>query len=349
VATIFDVARAARVSASTVSHVVNGTRFVSDDARARVQSAIESLGYRPNALARSLRRGRSHTLGLILPDSANPYFAEIGRELETAAFEAGFSVVLCNSGNDPEKERLYVNVLARNQVDGILLVAAGDRAEIVPSLSEKELPVVMLDREAARPGLDCIIADNVAGGRLATHHLVELGHRRIACVSGPPRVSSSAQRLAGYRKALAEAGLRFDARLVRPGDFRPESGWAAARKLLALPRPPTAIFACNDLMAMGVLRAAHELGRSVPGELAVIGYDDIELSRYTIPPLSTVAQPKREMAREALRLMTQRLGSGSPGPVPQRLRLPVSLTVRQTCGGTVPGPVNHGREVMGGG
>ncbi len=330
-ATIHDVARRARVSASTVSHVVNGTRFVSAATRARVEDAIGSLGFRPNALARSLRRGQSHTLGLILPDSANPFFAEMGRELETSAFEAGFSVVLCNTENDREKERLYLNVLVRNQVDGILLVATGDRGDLRAALARDELPVVILDREASRPGLDSVIPDHFSGGLIATRHLLSLGHRRIACIGGPARLSSSVQRLAGYRQAMQDAGVRGFEELVRHGDFHPEAGWAAARQLLRGVRPPTAIFACNDLMAFGVLRAAVELGRSVPGELAVVGYDDIELSRYTVPPLTTVAQPKREMAREALRLMTRRIqGASLP---PQRRPLPVSLVVRQTCGG----------------
>jgi LacI family transcriptional regulator len=330
-ATIHDVARRARVSASTVSHVMNGTRFVSEATRARVEDAIEALGFRPNALARSLRQGQSHTLGLILPDSANPYFAEIGRELETSAFEAGYSVVLCNTENEPEKERLYVNVLIRNQVDGILLVATGDLGDSVEALVEDGFPLVTLDREASRPGCDSVIADHFHGGQLATRHLLSLGHRRIACIAGPAGLSSSAQRLAGYRKAMQEAGERADDGLVRHGDFHPESGWAATRQLLRGARPPSAIFASNDLMAMGALRAAHELGRSVPEDLAVVGYDDIELSRYTIPPLSTVAQPKREMAREALRLMTRRIEAGQ---LPARKRpLAVSLVVRRTCGG----------------
>ncbi len=330
-ATIHDVARRARVSASTVSHVVNGTRYVSEATRARVEGAIRALGFRPNALARSLRRGKSHTLGLILPDSANPFFAEIGRELQTSAFEAGFSVVLCNTENDREKERLYLNVLVRNQVDGILLVATDDRSDFLEAMIGSELPLVTLDREATRPGLDSVIADHLSGGLLATRHLLALGHRRIACLAGPARLSSSAQRLAGYRKALAGAGVRPLDELVHHGDFHPESGWAAARRLLRGARPPTAVFACNDLMAIGVLRAADELGRRVPEDLAVVGYDDIELSRYTIPPLSTVAQPKQEMAREALRLMARRIEAGPLRP--QQRRLPVSLVVRQTCGG----------------
>jgi LacI family transcriptional regulator len=330
-ATIHDVARRAGVSASTVSHVVNGTRFVSAGTRTRVEHSIEALGYRPNALARSLRRGQSHTLGLIVPDSANPFFAEIGRELEASAFEAGFSVVLCNTENDREKERLYVNVLVRNQVDGILLVAADDRSGVLRAHLGGKMPLVTLDREASRPGLDCVTADHFSGGLLATRHLVGLGHRRIACIAGPAGLSASAQRLAGHRKALQEAGLRGGDDLVRHGDFRPESGWAAARKLLRGARPPTAIFACNDLMAMGALRAADELGRRVPDDLAVVGYDDIELSRYTTPPLTTVAQPKREMAREALRLMSRRIGAGAVRP--QKRQFPVWLVVRETCGG----------------
>jgi LacI family transcriptional regulator len=327
VTNILDVARRARVSASTVSHVVNGTRFVSDDSRSRVERAIEALGYRPNGLARSLRRGRSHTLGLVVPDSANPFFAEVGREIEAAAFEAGFSVVLCNTENDRERERLYLNVLARNQVDGVLLVAAGERSGFLRGA----LPLVALDREASGTGIDCVIADHRSGGQLATRHLAALGHRRIGHVAGPTRVSSSAARLAGYRDGLRQAGLPFDGALVRHGDFHPESGRAAARELLALTDPPTAIFAGNDLMAFGVLRAAAEAGRAVPRDLALVGYDDIELARYAVPALTTVAQPKREMAREALRLMARRLGAGRLEP--QERLLPVSLEVRQTCGG----------------
>ena len=330
-ATIVDVARRARVSPSTVSHVVNGTRFVSADARARVQRAIDALGYRPNGLARSLRRGQSRTLGLILPDSANPFFAEIGREIETSAFERGYSVVLCNTENDREKERLYVNVLVRNQVDGIILVATGNRSNLLQSLLPGKLPLVILDREASSPGLDSVIADHFSGGLLATHHLASLGHRRIGCIAGPSRLSSSEQRVRGYRKALERSGLCVEEDLIRQGDFHPQSAWSAARTLLSLPRPPTAIFACNDLMAFGVLRAADELGRRVPRDLAVVGYDDIELSRYSIPPLTTVVQPKREMAQEALRLLTRRIGAGSRKP--ERRLLPVSLEVRQTCGG----------------
>lgn len=340
--TIHDVARRAGVSTSTVSHVVNGTRFVSDGTRARVEDAIRTLGFRPNALARSLRRGRSHTLGLILPDSANPFFAEIGRELETSAFEAGLSVVLCNTEGDREKERLYAGVLARNQVDGIVLVATTDRSAFLRTELAGRLPLVILDREASRPGLDCVVADHFRGGGLAARHLVALGHRRLACIAGPAGLSSAEQRLAGFRKALQEAGTGDRNAAVCHGDFHPASGWDLARKLLRGPQPPTAVFACNDMMALGVLRAAHELGHRVPDDLAVVGYDDIELSRYSVPALTTIAQPKREMAREALNLLLRRIDEEKVGP--QKRKMPVSLLVRQSCGGARQAlPVEEGR------
>jgi len=329
-ATIVEVAKRARVSTSTVSHVINRTRFVSDEARARVEAAIAALGYRPNSLARSLRVGQSHTLGLVLPDSANPFFAELGREIEQAAFEAGFSVFLCNTENDPEKERRYLNVLARKQVDGIVVVASDERADALRALARHGAPVLVMDR--LRPGLalDSVLADHVGGARLATRHLARLGHRRIGFVGGPSHVSSSIQRLAGHREALEEAGLPFDEALAVSGDFHPESGRSAAQRLLDLSRPPTAILACNDLMAIGVLRAAAERGRVVPRDLAVVGYDDIELSAFTVPPLTTVAQPKREMGRRSVRLLAGRIRDERLPP--QHQLLPVTLTVRESCG-----------------
>jgi LacI family transcriptional regulator len=329
-ATIVEVARRAMVSTSTVSHVVNRTRFVSPAARARVEAAIEALGYRQNALARSLRCGQSHTLGLVVPDSANPFFAEMGRAIELAAFEAGFSVILCNTENDRDKEQLYLSVLAKKQVDGIILIASDERSDSVKRLLSGWLPVVAMDRERLGLALDTVLADHRLGGRLAAQHLIGLGHRRIACITGPRRLSPSVQRLAGYRRALREADIPLDEALVVRGDFHAASGAAAARALMELSRPPTAVFACNDLMAMGVLSAAAATGRRLPADLAVVGYDDIELAPFTTPSLSTVAQPKREMGREIVRLLVNRMGDERLPP--QRKVLPVALQIRESCG-----------------
>jgi LacI family transcriptional regulator len=329
-ATIVEVARRARVSTSTVSHVVNRTRFVSPASRGRVEAAIQELGYRPNALARSLRVGQSHTLGLVIPDSANPFFAEVGRAIELAAFEASFSVILCNTENDRAKEQLYLSVLAKKQVDGIVLVAADERGDSARSLLRGQVPVVAMDREHPGLTLDEVLADHRLGGRLATRHLLALGHRRIGCITGPARLSPSVQRLAGYRRALREAGMPFDDALVVQGDFHPAAGAAAARALLQLPRPPTAVFACNDLMALGVLSAAAAAGRRVPDDLAVVGYDGIELAAFATPSLTTVAQPKGEMGREIVKVLLNRIRDR--GLPPQREVLPVELQVRQSCG-----------------
>ncbi|HET9553497.1 MAG TPA: LacI family DNA-binding transcriptional regulator [Anaeromyxobacteraceae bacterium] len=329
-ATIVDVARRAGVSPSTVSHVLNRTRFVSADARRRVEEAVEALGYRPNALARSLRSGRSHTIGLVLPDSGNPFFAELAREIQLAAYDAGYSVVLCNTENDVEKERGSVALLMRTQVDGIVLVAVDERGDALRSLARQALPVVVMDRERPDLALDTVLTDHRQGGLDATRHLLALGHRRVACVAGPAGLSPSALRLGGYRQALEEAGLPYDAALVRHGDFHPASGHAAARALLALADPPTALFACNDLMAFGVLRAAAELDRPVPEALAVVGYDDVELAAFAVPPLTTVAQPRAEMGRAAVRLIASRVAD--PRLPRQQALLPVSLVVRRSSG-----------------
>lgn len=329
--TIKEVAARAGVSSATVSHVINGTRFVSEPVRAQVQQAMDELGYQPNALARSLRSGYTHTLGLILPDSANPFFAEVGRSIEMAAFEAGYSVVLCNTENDLEKESLYIDVLTKKQVDGMIFVATGEQGDSVEKLLKMALPVVVMDRDFPGLEMDLVRADNRQGGFLATQHLIALGHTRIHCIAGPSNLTPSAQRVTGYRQAMQAAGLPVEPGAVSHGDFHPQSGWEAARRALAGPNPPSAIFACNDLMAMGVLRAAAGLGRRVPHDLAVVGYDDIDLASYTIPPLTTIQQPTAEMGRAALQFLLARIHD-KQAPA-QQTRLPVSLVVRGSCGG----------------
>jgi LacI family transcriptional regulator, galactose operon repressor len=329
-ANIREVAGRAGVSPTTVSHVVNATRFVSHEIRARVMEAMTELGYHPNAVARSLRRGRTHTLGLVLPDSANPYFAELGRGIETAAFGRNYSVVLCNTEGEELRERVYVDLLTRRQVDGLLYVPAGSRVDVLRDLLRQALPVVLVDRDLPGAPIDVVLSDKRGGAYLATRHLIALGHRRIGCIGGPSSLLMSGQRLQGYRDALAEADLPIDESLVLRGDYHPQSGWAAARSLLASPVPPTAIFAANDLMAIGVLRAAGELGRRVPDDLAVVGFDDIELASYTTPPLTTVSQSASEVGRAAVELLLQRLAD--PARPPVRRTLETRLVVRASCG-----------------
>jgi LacI family transcriptional regulator len=324
--TIREVAQRAGVSYATVSHVINKTRFVSDETRTRVLSAMSELNYRPNALARSLRIGETHTIGLILPDSANPFFAEIARSIEDMAFKLGYSVILCNTERDTQREQLYVDVLSKRQVDGIIFVATGDQVDSLNSLIEQDMPVVLIDRDLPNIEIDAVLTDNQRGGYLATRHLIARNHRRIACVAGPSHITPSAERVTGYAQALAEASIPYDETLVQDGDYHPASGQQVTAQLLSLASPPTAIFALNDLMAMGALRAAAEAGLRVPEDLAVIGYDDIEFASFTNPPLSTIAQPKEEVGSKATEILVNRISEKNG--FHRRLVLEPTLIVR---------------------
>ncbi|MBM4428421.1 MAG: LacI family transcriptional regulator [Chloroflexi bacterium] len=326
--TIREVAKKAGVSPTSVSHVVNNTRFVSEDVRERVQAAMRELNYRPNALARSLRRGETHTLGLILPDSANPFFAEVGHAIESAAFLLGYSVILCNTDNDEVKEYLYTEVLENKQLDGIIFVGAGEDRESISELVKNGLPLVVVDRDMGNLGLDTVTTENYQGGYLATQHLLSLGHQIIGCITGPSNITPSADRVTGYRSALQQAGFPVEESLLVRGDFHAPSGHSAALQLLQLTPRPTAIFVCNDMMAIGALRAASQLGLRVPEDVAIIGFDDIELASYISPSLTTVAQPKLEMGQLAVKLLFERMGD--PSLPPRHTVLATTLVVRES-------------------
>jgi LacI family transcriptional regulator len=306
--TILDVAERAGVSPSTVSHVLNKTRHVSEKTRARVLQAVDELNYRPNILARSLRRRETHTLGILIPDNTNPFFAEMVRGIEDTVFDEGYTVLLGNSDGEPDKELRYLDLFVNKQVDGVVLVAAAMKSdETMDVLSDPSVATVIVDREIELERMDMVLADNLEGGYAATRHLLELGHRRIGCIAGPSQVTPSAERVIGYHKALEEWEITPDPALVIPGDFRHASGLRAAKHLLALSEPPTAIFACNDMMALGVLSAANELEISVPDELSLIGFDDIALDELVVPRLTTICQPAYEMGCRAATLLLERL------------------------------------------
>jgi LacI family transcriptional regulator len=327
-ATIREVAESAGVSYATVSHVINNTRFVTKETRERVLAAMTALNYRPNALARSLRRGKTNTIGLVLPDSANPFFAEISRSIEDEAFKRGYSVFLCNTELDTQRELFYVDVLSNKQVDGIIFVAAGDQPDSLDYLLRENMPVVLIDRNLPNVQVDVVLTDHQLGGYLATKHLIELGHQRIACIAGPSSITPSAERITGYQKALEEAGLPCDEKLIIRGDYHAQSGMDVTNAILKMTPRPTAIFALNDLMALGALRAASEAGYSVPKDIAIVGYDDLELSRFTSPPLTTISQPKKEISTQAVRLLVQRMSGKSQSP--SRVVLPPELIVRRS-------------------
>ena len=324
--TIRDVAERAGVSTTTVSHVINRTRKVDPATAARVEAAIEELGYRPNALARSMRRGRTHTVGIVIPDIANPFFGDLARSLEDRMFEAGYSAIICNSDGEQRKEALYLDVLLSKKVDGLLLVAASQPSEGLYHLVESGTPTVVVDRELGDVPVPQVLVENHRGGYLAGRHLLELGHRDIAVIAGPGGTGTSARRLEGFRHALDEVGLGIDDERIFRGDFRAASGRAAMEAWLAGGSPPTAVFAENDLMAVGALSAAHAAGVDVPAELSVVGFDGIAFGADVTPPLTTVAQSTDDVAAMAVEMLFERLRDGDARP--RRVELPVRLLVR---------------------
>ncbi|AKJ28001.1 LacI family DNA-binding transcriptional regulator [Caldimonas brevitalea] len=330
-ATIKDVAARAGVSVTTVSHVVNGTRHVSPEGRSRVEQAIRDLGYVPSAVARSLKRNTTRTLGMLIPNSSNPYFAEIVRSVEDRCFGAGYTLLLCNTDDEPRRQGVYLQVLAERRVDGLVVVSSGDDAALPDLLAGLNVPTVLLDREIDALPCDLVETAHLHGGVLATRHLASLGHRRIACIGGPAELAPSEQRIAGWRAGLAEAGLGDDsAALLWRGDFTSQSGYEALHAILRSPEPPTAVFVCNDLMAMGALCAAHESGLRVPDDLSIVGFDDIELARFASPPLTTVAQPKQRIAALAVDMLLERIDGRRQQP--RKVMLQPELCVRASTG-----------------
>jgi len=290
--------------------------------------AMEELGFQPNVLARSLRRKETRTLGMIVPDSTNPFFAEVARGIEDTSFQQGYSVILCNSDGNLDKELFYTNVLAEKQVDGILFVAAGVSTEHIRTLQTRRMPLVVVDRDIPDVTVDSVLADNTHGGWLAARHLIDLGHRRIGCITGPSDIAPSSDRILGYRQALTEAGISLDESLIIKGDFQCKSGCWAAKQLLAMDDPPTAIFACNDLMALGCISGALSLRRSVPDDLSVVGFDDVRLASYTNPPLTTIAQPNYEIGVLAATMLLERMRDYDM--LPRRRLLDTNLVIRRS-------------------
>jgi LacI family transcriptional regulator len=312
--TIRDVARAAGVGQATVSRVLNNSGYVKPETRERVLQAAKELGFVPNQVARSLVRKSTATIGLVIPDITNPFFPAVTRGVEDAASESGYTVFLCNTDNDPAMEAQDVQKLRERMVDGLIFVGATNRHNLVETLIADGVPVVVTDRQLLDLDVDSALVDNTAGARSACRHLVELGHTRIAHVAGHNLTRTGQDRLAGYRLALEEASIPFDDALVAWGDFTLDSGYRAAQVLLGRSPRPTAVFAANDLMALGVLRAALAAGLSVPEDLSVVGFDDIQLAELVQPALTTVRQPAYEMGRIAMCMLRERIaGSACEG------------------------------------
>lgn len=327
--TIKDVALVACVSTTTVSHVINKTRFVDAATRARVIQAMDDLGYHPNVLARSLRSGVSKTIGLIVPDAANLFFAEVARKIEDYGYEQGYSVILGNSDNDPEKQLNYINTLLAKRVDGVIFISTGGDPKELMRFFDNRVPVVVADRDVPLELADVVLLDNEQGGYDATRYLIELGHRKIACITGPHDLSPSQQRVEGYYRAMGEFNIPVNSAYITAGDFQFQGSRDAMERLLGCTPRPSAVFVFNDMMAIGAMTTIRKAGLSIPADISIVGFDDIELASAVTPSLTTIAQPIAEIARCATDLLIQRL-NGSRKEDNQRIILHATLIVRES-------------------
>lgn len=306
-ATIYDVGKRAAVSVATVSAVINNSSYVSPALRQRVEKAICELNYTPNLLARGLASQETRTLGVLIPDIANFFFPELVRGIEDKAKEAGYTIILGNSDNQPEKEEVYLRLFLSKTVDGIVLVKSpgGLNPHLLQLLNKGIPPLVLLDREYPDLATDSVVVDDVGGGYIGTKHLLQLGHRRIGIICGIPGLSTTAGRLRGYKKALSEFRIKFDSSLAVSGDYNIEAGYSAGLALLE--KKPTAVFVTNYMMTMGFVRALSERKLSSPRDVSVVSYDDFIWNDIFSPHLTCVAQPKYSLGYKAAEVLISRI------------------------------------------
>ena len=334
--TMRQIAERADVSIGTVSHVVNDTAKVREKLRQRVLDAIRSLGYQPSQLARGLRRNQTNIVVMIMPDITNPFFPAVVRGVEDVAYKHSLRLVLCNTDNDPAKETSYLNELRSYRPAGWLVIPAAD-SEMTAQLrsaAASGTPVVCIDRQPPGWKGDVVLVANEAGSHSATQHLLRMGHRQLAVITGPLHLTNAVERLKGFKRALAEAKVPIEPEYIQEAQFNRQSGYQAATRLLRMLPRPTAIFACNDLMAMGVLHAARELGLHCPEDVSIVGFDDLDFAEFTAPALTSVHQPGYQLGTTAARLLLDRI-DGSQAPA-QKITLPSELKIRHSVASLSP-------------
>jgi LacI family transcriptional regulator len=326
--TIRDVAKVAGVSIATVSRVLSGKDSVSEAVRGRVLSAVERLEYRPNALARSLREENTKTIGLVVSNVMNPFFTAVARAVEDTASEKGYSVILCNADENPDKEESYLDVLLQKQVDGLIISPARETSRQLHRFVKAGVPVVFVDRSIEGLAIPTIRADGKkAIGRLV-QYLAELGHERLAIISGPPEVISGGERLKAFLDSARGLGVKIPDEYVKFGNFRRESGRRTMRELFRLRRPPTAVFAANNLMCLGALQAAKEAGRGIPEDVSIASFDDIAWFELIEPPVTAIAQPIRELGTAAAGMLLNMVEEECD---PESQVMEAELVIRDSC------------------
>lgn len=328
--TIRDVAAATGFSVNTVSRALNDKPDVSAETKRVILETAKKLGYRPNKLARGLRSNKTQTIGVIVADIANPFFGAVVKGVAQAAREQNWSIILGNADEDYEQEEEAVQVMLAEQVDGLLITPCQKKRGTIEQLERSGLPFVLLGRRFDDLPADYVVPDEVQGGFLATKHLLEMGHTRIAMINAPLYISSAQKRLEGYKKALIQYGIDIDESLITSQALTVEEGYSVAKSLLRCTPRPTAVFAYSDFVAFGVMKAIREAGLRIPEDIAVAGFDDVEFSSCLEVPLTTIKSPKEKMGREATKVLLEKINSAPQRNSRKEIKLEVKLIVRQS-------------------
>jgi DNA-binding LacI/PurR family transcriptional regulator len=332
--TIKDVAAHASVSVATVSAVMNGNKYVSPALEQRVRASIGTLGFMRNSMARGLKTQVSHTIELVIPDIANPFFTNISRGVEDVANAHHYALILGNTDEDPQKELKYIHLLHGKRADGMIIATTAQGHELAPSWPRHQFPIVSIDRSLFHLGIDTVLVDNHHGARMAIEHLIELGHRRIGIVTGVPGIAPTDERLAGYKEALETHGIAVDPALIDVSHPRVGGGEQGAWRLLTQTADrPTALFLMDGTMVIGALQAITKLGLRCPEDIALVGFDDFVWASVMRPRLTVVAQPTYDIGYTAAQLLFERLEH--PHREPREVRLHTQLIIRESCGASL--------------
>ncbi len=326
--TIKEVAKEAEVSIATVSHVINETRYVSPELTDRVERAMEKLGYKPNAVARSLKTEKTQTIGLIVSDISNPFFSSLLRGAEDHSMENDHSLIVCNTDETLAKEQLYVDILMQKSVDGLIIAPTGKSDENLKRLVHNNISFVFVDRRIEDIDSDAVLSENKEGAYRATKHLLELGHRRIGLILGLQSVQTSGERFAGYKAAITEYGIDVDENIVKRGNSKVKGSVEAVEAILSMSDKPTAIFSTNNLMTIGAMRGIKNMGYRCPEDISLVGFDDYEWSSTFAPALTTVAQKPYKIGATAAEVLFERM-TDREKPT-EEIRIPVEFLLRDS-------------------
>ncbi|MCY9665812.1 LacI family transcriptional regulator [Paenibacillus alginolyticus] len=324
--TIYDVAKTAGVSVSTVSKVLNNTGSIGEKTKLKILDTIRKLEYQPNVVASA--RKRLQTIGFMMPSIANPFMAEIARVIEDYGRQHGFSLIICSTDNDPEREKEYISILREKYIDGIIIGTGLLNDKSIKKIIESNIPVVMLARDVPSLAVDAVFVDDFLGGFQAASYLIELGHEKIAMITEDLKISPARKRVEGYRKALEEAGIKYDEKLVIQNNVTYNDGMLASEQLLKVPSPPTAIFASTEALAIGAIKRVRELGLRLPEDISIVGFDNTMFGQMFDPQITTIAQPIYDMGQKVMELLIEEINE------PKKVKQRIVMTPELVVGGT---------------